>query len=76
MRHRIDVSLQSKVMLKSIADKLEIANLSVSTVAEMCIQAVYDNLENGGLVFEERMNPTQHKLDEIIYMLEQALPEV
>ena len=76
MRNRIDVSLQSKVMFKSIADKLGTPNIPVSTVAEMCIQAVYDNLENGGLVFEKRMNPTLQKLDVIIYMLEQVLPEV
>ena len=74
MRHRIDISIQAKTMLKEIGEKLGM-NLSISTLAEMCVQSVYENMINGDCLRDE-LNPTQKKLDEILILLREVLPEI
>ena len=76
MRHRVDLSPSCKMMLKVIAQELGIPDLSLSTTAQMCIQSVYDNLVEGGVVFEEQLSPTQRKLDEILAILQELQPEL
>ena len=75
MRHRVDISLQAKVMLKEIREQLGGNSLSLSLVNEMCIQSAYDNMINGDC-FQGELNPTQRKLDEILKLLQEVLPEV
>ena len=74
MRHRIDISIQAKTMLKEIGEKLAM-NLSISTLAEMCVQSAYENMINGECLRDE-LNPTQKKLDEILILLREVLPEI
>ena len=76
MRHRVDISFQSKAMLQSIADRLGTPELSNSSVAEMCIQSVHQHIHDGNIVFEGELNPVIQKLDEIISMLQEISPEV
>ena len=75
MRHRITISLQAKSMLATIKGKIGTPNMSLSLIAEMCIQSAYDNMMNGDC-FRDELNPTQRKLDEILILLQQILPEV
>ena len=74
MRHRIDTSIQAKTMLKEIGYKLGM-KLSISTLAEMCVQSAYENMINGECLRDE-LNPTQKKLDEILVLLREVLPEI
>lgn len=76
MRHRVDISFQSKAMLQSIADRLGTPELSLSTVAEMCIQSVHQHIHDGKIIFEGELNPVSQKLDMIISMLQEISPEV
>ena len=75
MRHRIDISLQAKVMLKEIREQLGRNGLNLSLVNEMCIQSAFENLVNGNC-FQAELNPTQRKLDEILKLLQEVIPEV
>ena len=75
MRHRIDISPQAKVMLKSIAERLGAPTIALSTVAEMCIQSAYDNAVVGDS-FREELNPIQLKLDDIYNILQEVIPEI
>lgn len=75
MRHRIDISPQAKVMLKSIAERLGARTMALSTVAEMCIQSAYDNTIVGDS-FREELNPIQLKLDDIYNLLQEVIPEI
>jgi hypothetical protein len=70
MRHRIDISIQAKTVLKEIGEKL-----GISTLAEMCVQSAYENMINGECLRDE-LNPTQKKLDEILILLREVLPEI
>ena len=74
MRHRIDISIQAKTMLKEIGEKLGM-NLSISTLAEMCVQSAYENMINGECLRDE-LSPTQKKLDKILILLREVLPEI
>lgn len=74
-RCRIDISLKAKTMLKEIRKELGNTSLSFSTVAELCLQEVYDRMMDADC-FTEEQNPTQRKLDEILTMLQQVLPEI
>ena len=74
MRHRIDTSIQAKTMLKEVGYKLGM-NLSISTLAEMCVQSAYENMINGECLRDE-LSPTQKKLDEILILLREVLPEI
>ena len=76
MRHRVDISFQSKAMLQSIADRLGTPELSISSVAEMCIHSVHQHIHDGNIVFEGELNPVIQKLDEIVSMLQEISPEV
>ena len=75
MRHRIDISLQAKVMLKEISEQLGGNRLNLSLVNEMCIQSAYENMVNGNC-FQDELNPTQRKLDQILKILQEVLPEI
>ena len=75
VRHRVDISLQAKAMLKEIREQLGGNGLSISLVNEMCIQSAYENMINGEC-FHGELNPTQRKLDEILKLLQEVLPEV
>jgi hypothetical protein len=75
VRHRVDLTPSSKMMLGAIAQELSIPDASLSTTAQMCIQSVYDNLVEGGVSFEEELSPTQRKLDEILSILQELQPE-
>ena len=75
MRHRVDISLQAKTMLKEIREQLGGNGLSLSLINEMCIQSAYENMINGEC-FQVELNPTQRKLDEILKLLQEVLPEV
>ena len=75
MHHRVTISLQTKSMLATIKEKIGTPNMSLSLIAEMCIQSAYDNMMNGDC-FREELNPTQRKLDEILSLLQEVLPEV
>ena len=66
--------LEGKVMLKSIAEKLGASELSLSTLAEMCIRSAHENLIEGNS-FRMELNPTQRKLDEIINILHELNSE-
>lgn len=74
-QHRIDISNKAKSMLLEIREELNSGKLSYSFLAEMCIQSAYDNLINGKN-FSSELNPTQRKLDEILILLQEVLPEV
>ena len=76
MRHRVDISFQSKAMLQSIADRLGTPKLSNSSVAEMCIQSVHQHIHDGNILFDGELNPVIQKLDEIISLLQEISPEV
>ena len=75
MRHRVDISPQARVMLKSIAERLGSPTMPLSTVAEMCIQSAYDNATVGDS-FREELNPIQLKLEEVYNVLQEVLPEI
>ena len=75
-KHRVDISPQAKAMLAEIKDSCSIEVVGLSTVTEMCIQAVYENVKNGGklnLIFHDSKDD---KLDEILALLREFLPEV
>ena len=75
VRHRVDISLQGKAMLREIRQSLGAQSLSFSAITEMCIQSAYDNMLKGNC-FHEELNPTQQKLDEILYLLQENLAEI
>ena len=75
MRQRIDISLSTKSMLATIKDAIGTYDTTLSEINEMCVLAAYDKILNNDC-FSEELNPTQSKLDEIILMLQVALPEV
>ncbi|MCM8541209.1 MAG: hypothetical protein NE328_13115 [Lentisphaeraceae bacterium] len=74
-RHRIDISSQAKAMLQEIREQLDLGSINISLLSEMCIQSAYENMINGDC-FNEELNPTQRKLDEILKLLREALIEV
>ena len=77
-RHRIDISPQAKAMLKEIGEALEVNAFSYSLIAEICIQSAYESIINGYSLHKEviPINKTQRKLDEILNLLKEVLPEV
>ena len=77
-RHRIDISPQAKAMLKEIGEALGVNTLSYSLIAEICIQSAYENIINQDSLDKEvtPINQTQIKLDEILSLLKELLPEV
>lgn len=74
MRHRVDISLEYKAVLKEVSEKL--GGVSERDALHMCIQSVHDNIVSGDQEDLKSLNPTQEKLDRILSMLEEVLPEV
>ena len=77
-RHRIDISPQAKSMLKEIGEALGVNTFRYSLLAEICIQSAYENIINQDSLDKEvtPINQTQIKLDEILSLLKELLPEV
>jgi hypothetical protein len=73
-RHRVDISLEYKSLLKEIGVKF--GGLSDRETIHLCLQSVYDNSVTSDFDELKNLNPTQEKLDRIISMLEEVLPEV
>ena len=74
-RHSVSISSESKMMLNQIRQKLGSPTLSYSAVNEMIIRSAFDNL-NEGNCFEEILNPTQRKLDEVLNILHRIESEI
>ena len=62
-------------MLCEIRRRLGTDSYSYSLMTELCIQTAYDKIINGDC-FDGDINPTQRKLDEILSLLKELLPEV
>ena len=75
MSYRTEIAIEYKKMVKEIGESLG-GCLSNPQVVQMCIQSVYDNIQDGSYCALEDANPTQKKLDQIIEMLEEVMPEL
>ena len=72
---RVQIDIEFKAMIKEISTALG-GKLKSQDVVQMCIQSVHDNIVDGKLLELSDINPTQLKLDRIIEMLEEVMPEI
>ena len=77
MRHRIDITPETKMLLKDVAKELGEPNLGLSALTELCIQTAFHTvILNPIEMFLKDYEPILSKLDEIHSMLQEVLPEV
>ena len=72
-RHRININLSAKAMLKEIQEELKTEVFySMQEINEICIKKAYQELKSGDW-YPWTLNETDRKLDEILNLLQEFL---